>query len=431
MTNSFELKGIFWLPDVEAYQVHGILKYEPEHGVTLDIIGAFVGKKHEFDFILGFIENGKYVTLYNCFEIQRGFSLPGMNTSKIFANYALLGSYHVGKKSQLKFQMATIYLKNLDEWVNKREGFQINEDYRNNEVVIKYKLPENIVTKIEQNFKLTLNPTAKWPGWSLVQKEAKVTQRINCGIEYNNKKPFFDILEDINHFEQFLILCSQRPTYPLEFYLLNKDNEGNFSNRFDIYYKVSFENSTKKDLIPLDFLVSFNYIQGNIGNIFKSWFSTKRKLDTCYVPFFNNYYGHTLYTSDKFLNICRALEAFHRVTVGVKNPLTGSKFSYKERVIEVINLVKYCCNSIVKIRNTDSFAEKIKNYRNDFTHSNRVAFEGNKKYLEIYGLTEKLTIILSCAILYHIGISKLEIRRMIDATGLYFHLKRKKKLKLS
>lgn len=123
MTEPFEYKGIFWLPNKPNEQIHGILKYEPENGTTLDLIGAFNRTKDKFDFILGFTENGKSVTLINSFEIQRGFSLPGMDTSKISANFALIGSEHLDTLPKLKFQKAAIYLKHLDEWVNKREGF--------------------------------------------------------------------------------------------------------------------------------------------------------------------------------------------------------------------------------------------------------------------------------------------------------------------
>jgi hypothetical protein len=76
MIDPFELKGIFWLPNNLKDKIHGILKYAPEDGVRLDLIGAFSRQQDKFDLILGFTETGKCVTLYNSFETQRGFSLP-------------------------------------------------------------------------------------------------------------------------------------------------------------------------------------------------------------------------------------------------------------------------------------------------------------------------------------------------------------------
>lgn len=427
MTEPFEYKGIFWLPNKPNEQIHGILKYEPENGTTLDLIGAFNRQEDKFDFILGFTENGKSVTLYNSFEIQRGFSLPGMDTSKIFANFAIIGSEHLDTLPKLKFQKATIYLKHLDEWVNKREGFKIDQNWKEKEVTINYKLPEGVETKIGNKFKLTINPTAKGPSLNIVQKEAKITQRINCVFGYNRKKSFNEILADISHFEQFLTLCSQRPTHPIEFYLLNKDEEGKFTKRFDVYHQIKIDKETKKDLTPFDFLVQFKPIEKSFDTIINKWYSSQAVLETCYIPFFNNYYGRHLYTSDKFLNVCRALEAFHRDTVGVIDPTTRREYHYKKRVKEVFDSVSSCFNFLLKIRNKDKFAEKIKNYRNDFTHSNPILLDRNKKYLETHYLTEKLTIIMSCAILHYQGLTKKEIKQRMTDTSLYTHIKYKVK----
>lgn len=339
MTEPIEQKGIWWLPDKPTEQIHGILKFAPEEGVKLDLIGAFPKQADKFELILGFTEHGKSVTLYNSFEIQRGFSLPGMDTQKIYSNFAIVGSEHIDSLKKLKFQKAVIFLKHLDEWVNKREGFKIEQNWKEKEVTIKYKLPEGIETKIGSNFKLIINPTAKGPSLNIVQKEAKITQRINCIFSYVRKKSFNDILEDISHFEQFLTLCTQRPTHPIEFYLLNKDNEGKFGNRFDVYHQITIDKTATKDLTPFDFLVQFKPIENKFESLINNWYSSQTNLETCYIPFFNNYFGKQLYTSDKFLNMCRALEAFHRDTVGVNDPTTSREYHYKKRIIEVFDSV--------------------------------------------------------------------------------------------
>ncbi|MFC2110869.1 HEPN domain-containing protein [Bacteroidota bacterium] len=427
MTEIIEHKGIWWLPDNHSEQIHGILKYDPEEGVKLDLIGAFPRQVDKFELILGFTENGKSVTLYNSFEIQRGFNLPGMDTQKIYSNFAIVGSEHIDNLKNLKFYKSVIFLKHLDEWVNKREGFKIDQNLKEREVTIKYRLPEGIETKVGNKFKLTINPTAKGPSLNIVQKEAKITQRINCIFSYSRKKSFNDILEDISHFEQFLTLCSQRPTHPIEFYLLNKDEKGKFTKRFDIYHQITIDKTAKKDLTPFDFLVQFKPIEAKFEALINKWFSSHTNLETCYIPFFNNYFGKHLYTSDKFLNMCRALEAFHRDTIGVNDPTTGREYHYKKRIIEVFDSVRSCFNFLLKIRDKNRFADKIKNYRNDFTHSNPILLDRNKKYLETHYLTEKLTIIMSCALLHYQGLTKKEIKQRMTDTSLYSHIKYKMK----
>ena len=425
MTAEFEYKGIWWLPDKPDEQIPGILKYSNDTGAILDLIGALPRGKYKFDFILGFTENGKSVSLYNSFELQRGFNLPGIETTKIYSNFAFIGSEHIDNSSKLKFYKSIIYLDYLDEWVNIREGFKIDQNWKDKEVTIKYKLPEGVETNIGNKFKMTLNPTAKGPSLNIVQKEAKITQRINCLFEYKRKQSFDKILENENHFERFLTLCSQRPLYPLEFILLNKDNQGKYSIKFEVFYQIPKYEKPKKDLIPFDFLVQFKKIERNFDTIINRWFDSQSSLETCYIPYFNNFFGKQLYTSDKFLNICRAIEAFHRDTIGIRDPTTRKEYHYQKRVLEIFKNGSACFNFLLKIRNKISFSEKIKNYRNDFTHSNPIMSNRNKKYLETHFLTEKLTIILTSAILQYLGLSKKEIKHMIDETSLYTHIKHK------
>jgi hypothetical protein len=425
MTEPFEYKGVFWLPGKQNKQIHGILKYKPDEGTTLDLIGAFQNQQDKFEIILGFTENGKYVTLYNSFEIQRFVSLPGIETSIIFTNFALIGLKHLETVSKLKFQKATIYLKHLDEWVNKREAFKFEQNCEDNEVTIKYKQPQGVEAKIANKFILEINPTVIGPSQKIVQNEARITQRINCDFNYIRIKSFDSILEDISLFEKFLTLCSQRPTYPINFYLTNKDSEGKFTIRFDVYYQISVDKKSKTNLIPNDFLVQFKHIETSFDKIINKWYSSKELLETCYIPYFNNFYSRQLYTSDRYLNMCRALEAFHRDTVGIKDPATRKEYHYKKRVVEVFDSVSTCFNFLLKISKKEKFASKIKDYRNDFTHSNPILLDRNKKYLETHYLTERLTIIMTCALLHYHGLTKRELKQRMTDTRLYNHIKYK------
>lgn len=223
-----------------------------------------------------------------------------------------------------------------------------------------------------------------------------------------------------------MTLCSQRATYPIEFHMFNKDADNRFTKQLDVYHQVTIDKTVEKDLIPYDFLVQFRNIEDSFGIIMNKWYASQVTLQTCYIPFFNNYYEKHLYTSDKFLNVCRALEAFHRDTVGVNDPTTSKEYHYKKRVVEVFDSVSSCFNFLLKIRDKKKFAEKIKNYRNDFTHSNPVQVDINKKFLKTYYLTEKLTIIMSCALLYYIGLTKKEVKQRMTDIRLYTHMKYKR-----
>ena len=115
MEKENEFKGIWWLPENPEDQIYGTVKSSNEDGTILDLFDSFKSNKGEYEIILGFTSNGKCITLYNSFDIQKGFSSPGFDTCKIFSNFMFIGKEHLEKKSNLKFHKSTVYLKNLDE----------------------------------------------------------------------------------------------------------------------------------------------------------------------------------------------------------------------------------------------------------------------------------------------------------------------------
>ena len=72
---NFELKGIWWLPDNKENYITGILKFNPEDGAYLELMGQLSGYDElEANIILGKTSDGKDITLYKCFEVRKTFN---------------------------------------------------------------------------------------------------------------------------------------------------------------------------------------------------------------------------------------------------------------------------------------------------------------------------------------------------------------------
>lgn len=96
---------------------------------------------------------------------------------------------------------------------------------------------------------------------------------------------------------------------------MKKDVEGNFTDKYELIYQVKPDEKREEDLIPQDMLVSYPYIREKFPEIITKWFNIQEELHTCFLPYFNNFYTRTQYKLDRFLNIARAIEAFHRDTI--------------------------------------------------------------------------------------------------------------------
>jgi hypothetical protein len=76
MRENFSYKGSWFLPDNPSHQVVGTLTFEYNKNTTLDLVGQFIiGKKKisEADIILGITTDGKFFTLYKCYEIMTNY----------------------------------------------------------------------------------------------------------------------------------------------------------------------------------------------------------------------------------------------------------------------------------------------------------------------------------------------------------------------
>lgn len=427
MTKSFEYKGFWWLPNTPDEQIPGVVKYNPSDGTSLELIGAFNTEKGEFEIILGFLENGKNITLLNSFTTLRRFGTPGFGTLRIFSNFVLLGKKHFETRKSLKFYKATISVNNIDEWVNMSKGFKIKHDRRNREIAVHYKSPEPIHLHLNDSFKLVLHPTTNGPTLKRVQKEAVINQSIKASFEINRKKIFDDFLDKIFEFQTLLMLSSQRNSYLKECILYCKGEDGKLNDKYDFYARVIPESTKEKELLPDDFLLPYFFIEHHCKSFIHSWFSSQAYLKTCYDPFFSNFSEVKQYTSDKFLNVARAIEAFHRDTVGERSVVNNRSYFFRERLSEVFDNCNRAFNGLLKIRDKGKFIKKVIEFRNDFTHSNPILSSRNKKYLETHYLTESLTIILSCALLKHHGLKTSEIRARLNDSRLYTHIRYKLK----
>jgi hypothetical protein len=420
---NFEVKGVWWLPQSSNNQVAGILKYDPKIGATLELIGTLNKNNKGHEIVLGVGSNNKLITLHNCFEKTRNITSTGLNTSSIHANYVFVGDRHYEKTSSLKFHKAIIRFQHLDEWLNKSEGFKIDSNHLSNEITINYKLPEAINVEINNNISLKLNPVANAPGLSWVQKDANISQKIYAVLESTRKKKFSYWADLVWQFQQLLTLLAQRDIYPVEYHLAHTDKNNDRVEKTELYFQNSIDTEGVKNLLPMDFLAPYFSIKTKFEAICKSWFNSYQTLETCYNPFFNTYYSKNRYTSDQFLDLAKAIEAFHRDAVGDIDPSTGKPYHYKKRVVEVFTMCSRSFNGILKIRDKNKFAIKIKDYRNDFTHSNPMLINRKKKYLETHYISESMKIILSCAILKHHGLTINELRVILNNSRLYSHLK--------
>ncbi|WP_155057833.1 ApeA N-terminal domain 1-containing protein [Streptomyces blattellae] len=73
-----EWAGLWWLPEDPDEQVPGVLRYDPESGLSLSLIGAFedrVGRPDDVAHAVEYLVNADYVT-GTVLPVDGGLTLP-------------------------------------------------------------------------------------------------------------------------------------------------------------------------------------------------------------------------------------------------------------------------------------------------------------------------------------------------------------------
>src|SRR5690606_9750740 len=141
-----------YLPDKPEKRVAGILKYEPNEKIRLELIGSFE-TRNDFiksfrdesraqDIIYGESEDSKAITLIGCSKygsLNFSCSFP---MSKYSVNYIIRG-IHLPNMDTLHFNKMTIKLPKLTQWVN-YYGLDFSIPYSLNEKMEGYDLSYRI-----------------------------------------------------------------------------------------------------------------------------------------------------------------------------------------------------------------------------------------------------------------------------------------------
>lgn len=457
MSEKFEFKGIWWLPDKPEEQISGTLRFVAAEGAVLELIGSFkdlqdMNKILEPEIILGISSNGKNITLYKCFETNSTISIPGFLTSSFYVHVVYVG-VHFRKAEEIKFKNLSIHYLHLDEWTN-ISGFDIKYLMEEKEVIIKYKLPEPFQANIDDELKILINFRFAGPEHSIFQNEATIKQTTEIKVETPEAKPFKDYRKIMYQIQNFLTLGITEPVYPLAIYGITEENrevinDKTFYPPVEIFYELRDIPLSPKILYPSDMLFTFGDISGRFDSFLRNWFEKVDLLEPIYDLYFGTLYNPRMYSEQKFLSLVQAIESFHQrihggeymsveeyepvydalvnaipdwVSSDLKYRLKeylkyGREFSLRKRMKDIIYI--YQANTDRFIGNKNAFIEKVVDTRNYQTHHDEDLKERAAGGEELDRLTQKLKVLLEVCLLTELGFSSEEIKGLFSRNSRY------------
>ncbi len=449
MRKKIEYEGLWFLPGNKEKQIYGTLTFDPKDDIVLELLGRLEErnenrKYHEQDFVLGLSKEGKVITLYKAFESSRSVSSPGIETSTYSALYLIIGD-HFETETEFRFTKITGRFKNLDSWISKYGFTNVALDPKNNKVDISYQSPLAINFRLNENLTGALKFTFSSPRSKQIQY-ATIKQRAQIYFESFSPKPFFEILDDLMLFQNFLTLGTFEPTYPLAITLTNKERTEligakTYDKVVEVLFVPGFKFSSVKRRSTWEFLFNFQDIENNFENLLKNWYSQNANIEPVTNLLFESFYQRGRFTENSFLNIVRALETFHRRFR--KNEVLP-KLDHKKKIEEILNsapsihqswleerlnfsneptlrqrlfeLVNEVSSKIITsvIGDKVQLIKDAKNSRNYYTHYELTIKNKALKHQQLFILTEKLRIILIVVILQETGFTQEQVEKLFE-----------------
>jgi len=464
MQNPFELKGYWWLPDLEENQLPGTLTFSQEDGAVLEVVGVFDSKKPEPiqhpSIILGITQQGKPITLYKCIINTWSYPLVGLGGGRYRAHFIFEG-VHFATEEKIKFNQLCGSYTDLDAWVD-IYGFVIEWDNTDGKAVskIRYEKPASQFFDVRETFEVGIGFSSHGPNQSIIQTEATISQHAYLVVKSKNGDTGFDdLFTQLNIFTYLVQFAVQRIPYPLRVFGFSKENPQELSKdktyypEINIYYTPIEPMANQKEKLPQEFLYTFEDLS---ADQISAWFTSFDKYETIIHLYRSLFYSNRLFIDTKFLNITQSLESLHSILFSGQY-LPNDKFvEKKERVLQAIpsELTEWVEDALSNanykrlrqkifelldnrketvgrfIDDIELFAKRVTSTRNEFVHHNKQKWTFQKE--ELPSTIYILTMIFELYLLEVVGFSNEKIKELLEPkvqthlTG-WKHLRTKRK----
>ena len=462
---SFEHMGDWWLPndDTNAKEISGKLSFNPESGGLLELMGDFADPWSEsaathFEIIHGAVlveKRGKYlVTLRDCY-VNFSDGVGARRKTNLQVNYIYWTSHFwFNNADDIQFEKIVVDYTYLNDWMPQNNFTSNLERHDKKHMFIKYVRYnsgepleiqlDNAKIEIESALRSEEGPT-----------EVSLKQLSRFNITPREKLHFDEYLQIIDfHLPGFLTFATGHANYPLSV-------EGQLSGdlgviRIHIYYGIPGYKNKKRALGRRELLFSFRDVQDELPKYLSRWIGKSEKLRTVLELYFKSHYERYWDMRTQFLDLARALEAYHRNLYGgkylskeeyqpIKNTLIeaipksvgqshedalrgsleyGYQYSFRTRLKRVIKeiLSEHQDNVRSFVGQPSVFIHKVVQVRNRLTHPDESSDERKVTPDELRDLIPKVKMLLRICFLVEIEFPPAEITRLLNENQEYLQL---------
>ncbi|WP_067135658.1 HEPN domain-containing protein [Microtetraspora malaysiensis] len=390
---AFQVEGEWWLPGREGRRVTGTLRFDPEFGAELRLIGAFRGildggelterrgtitvthsresieRDGTYPRILG-VAGGKPYTLEDCVQTQavrhlmNGGAAEAINVRQIYQ-----GAHFEGDEPP-SGNAVSVDLRYLTHWVGRPA---IGESYisasatmSNAESVTLQAEPlDDEIVRLKSGARLRLTHSVRVSGDQITRRS--LAQRFYFRIDTSDVEPSSDLIQRISDLQDLVSIAAGRTAEIDGLRLWHPDVAVRADDHVypqPVQFFVQWNNrdtSQTPGSMRLNDLY-FTYEQfGGIDGVGR-WLDGVEPYRSALGRVVASRYAKSMFTSDRFLNCAAALESFDKA----KN----KSGNFRDRMQRCTDLAGEPFQDLV--HDIDAWIQVVKGHRNDIAHGTQV-----------------------------------------------------------
>lgn len=397
--NTDKIHGLWWVPDghrrFSNEKRNGVLFLNQNSKPELELyfypnIQGCTKTYEQYDIIWGQDVFERKYTLFNSLCINN----REWTIYKYIPSYVLLGE-HLNSFDMECYDCCNVKFNYLRNWV-KPDKFTVQTNSTNKVITIGKSNTQPLLKVIlDDNIEISIN-------WFCTcfsdHYTIKAEQDVYLSIKSLNKLSLSKHVELITIFSQFLSIALFKEQFPSNIVLYN-------SNAPDIRHELQFEFKESKDP-SMHSLIDFKALQDRLPSIIQTWYRNYNNLFHISRYLIKSIGQSQIFDAPDFLIIAQALDGYFKRFKNKTNGKDIRKFQVQIDILldyfKNIEAVKECnINSLVLTHSRNKFTHLIP----DDENSIKYATDG----FNLYWLTQKCIILLTCCVLDCIGFSLKEI----------------------
>ena len=315
-SETFEKSGLFWLPSSPKDKVPGNLIIKDSGDINLEILGVISDLDDDNSTIRinGIIEGNKYITLDECFYLNRNNMPKNLVSKSIIYAQAAYFDVHFGENEEIQFSSLKFSVEGLDEWLS-ISGIDIKYDFKTGSGSVDYKPLEKISIKLNKYFDLFFSFELSAISLGQVVTETKISQKAYINIVSKKLLPFSvfrSLTFKINNFLCFAIddtvTIDSVTAYSNE---IRSANHG-YEVPIQIYYLSLPDTDQKPTISSHRMLFRYKDISDNLQKILVKWLDAYEHFEPAFNLYFASKSDRNGYLELKFLSLTQGIETLHR-----------------------------------------------------------------------------------------------------------------------